>query len=370
VFSASPSVSALETMIEILNRHRPPVLLASVVVAQVLLLAFQIKREHDVRLIRYWTVELVTPVERAGTWTLGKIRGVWGGYLALRDARKENERLRNEAEILRLRNRDLESRAAEAQRLRILLDFREVHSEARMMAAQVIGASADPASHTIFINRGERDHLRTDLPVITPDGIVGKTLRVYRTTSQVLLITDKDSGVGALFAGSRTHGIVNGTGDPQPRLDYVVNDEKVEPGEAVLTSGEDRVYPKDLPIGNVTDVTAGSPFQVIHLRPAVRLDRLEDVLVLLSPQELTLNRAEETSNASKEPGTQPSSDASTQSSVASRQSTQAPRATGASNTAKPPAADSNSANTTPKPVIHKPQPPAQTPQPAPPVPQQ
>ena len=70
-------------MIDTYSRHRPLALLAIVVVAQVLLLAFQIKGEHDVRLIRYWAVALVTPLERAGTWSFSKVGGAWGGYVGL-----------------------------------------------------------------------------------------------------------------------------------------------------------------------------------------------------------------------------------------------------------------------------------------------
>jgi hypothetical protein len=76
-------------MIDTYSRHRPLALLAIVVVAQVLLLAFQIKGEHDVRLIRYWAVALVTPLERAGTWSFSKVGGAWGGYVGLRNARGE-----------------------------------------------------------------------------------------------------------------------------------------------------------------------------------------------------------------------------------------------------------------------------------------
>ena len=125
------------------------------------------------------------------------------------------------------------------------------------------------------------------MAVITPEGIVGKIVEVFPTTSQVLLINDKESGVGALFAGTRTHGVVKGSGDPDPRLDYVVNDEKVHSGEVILTSGEDRIFPKDLPIGKVESVKAAAPFQVISIDPTARLDRLEDVLVLMTQQELT-----------------------------------------------------------------------------------
>jgi rod shape-determining protein MreC len=284
-------------MIDTFSRHRPLTLLAIVVLAQVLLLAFQIKRENNVRLIRYWAVELMTPLERAGTWTFSHVGGLWSGYVGLRNGRAENERLRGEVDKLRLRNRELESRSAEAQRLSTLLNFHDAHSEAPMLAAQVIGASADPTSHTLFINRGERDHLRRNLGVITPDGVVGKIVEVFPSTAQVLLINDKDSGVGALFAVSRTHGVVRGSGDPEPHMEYVVNDEKLQPGDVIVTSGEDRIFPKDLLIGTVGTTKPGNTFQTISVQPAARLDRLEDVIVLLSLQELAPKKTEESSEA-------------------------------------------------------------------------
>lgn len=273
-------------MIDTPLRQRPLFLLAALVLAQVLLLAFQIKRDHDVRLIRYWAAALVMPFERGGTNAVSHTGGIWSDYISLRGTRAENARLRGELDQLRLRNRELEGQASEAQRLSTLLSFRDAHVEAQMLAAQVIGASADPASHTLFLNRGDRDHVRRNLAVITPDGIVGKIVEVFPSTSQVLLINDKDSGAGALLSETRTHGVVKGSGDPDPRLDYVVNDEPVRAGEMVLTSGEDRIFPKDLLIGTVVVANPGNPFQVIHIRPAARLDRLEDVLILLTPQEL------------------------------------------------------------------------------------
>lgn len=277
----------------LISRHRPLSLLAALILVQVLLLAFQIKRENNVRLVRYWTVQTLTPVERAGTWSFSRIGGLWSGYIGLRNARTENARLQKELDDLRMRNRELESQAAEGQRLASLLNFRNAHPEASMLAAEVIGASADPTSHTLFINRGERDHVRRNLAVITPEGIVGKIVEVFPTSSQILLINDKESGVGALFAGTRTHGVVKGSGDPNPRMDYIVTGEKVEVGDKILTSGEDHIFPKDLPIGKVESAKAASPFQVISIDPAARLDRLEDVLVLLTQQELTPKKTDE-----------------------------------------------------------------------------
>lgn len=294
-------------MNDIVSRHRPLALLAAVVLAQVLLLAFQIKREHDVRLVRYWAVTILTPVERVGTWAFSNVGGVWSGYVGLRHTHAENQRLQSELDRLQLRNRELESQAAEAERLEVLLNFRESHAEAPMLAAQVIGASADPSSHTLFINRGERDQVRRNLPVITPDGVVGKIIEVFPSSSQVLLINDKDSGVGALLASSRTHGVVKGSGDPEPRMDYVVNDEKVQPGESILSSGDDRIFPKGLLIGTVTDAAPGTPFQVIRIKPATRLDRLEDVIVLLSQQELAPKKTDEISDVTIAPPPAPGS---------------------------------------------------------------
>jgi rod shape-determining protein MreC len=294
---------------DVSTRHRPLMLLAIVVAAQVLLLAFQVRRadrtqRRDVPLVRYWTVEMITPIERVGTSIFGGIGGFWNGYVAVHATRDENLRLRAENDQLKLRNRELESEVTEAQRLEALLNFRQAHPEAPMtigevvgssgpmVAAQVIGASADPNSRTIFINRGERDRVRRNMAVITPDGIVGKIVEVFPGTSQALLINDRESGVGALFAASRTHGVLKGTGDPNPRMEYIVNDEKVQPGDAVVTSGEDRIFPKDLPIGVVADAKQANPFQIIHVRTAARLDRLEDVLVLFTQQELNLKEAQ------------------------------------------------------------------------------
>ena len=279
-------------MVAIPSRHRSLALLAAVIAAQVLLLAAQIKRERQVRLIRVWAVELISPLQRVGSWMVQGVEHNWGGYVGLRRARQENESLRAEVARLKIRNAELESRALEADRLAALLNFRSAHAEAPMLAATVIGASPDPGSQVIYINRGSRDGVRRDMGVITPDGVVGKIIATYPDTSQVLLLNDKESGVGALLADTRTQGPVKGNGEPLLSLDYVSNDEKVSAGETVLTSGQDRIFPKDLPVGTVVDAAPDrkTPFMKIRVKPAARLDRLEEVLVLPTRQELNLRK--------------------------------------------------------------------------------
>jgi len=275
-------------MIAIPSRHKSLTLLAGIIVAQVLLLAVQIKREQQVRLIRVWAVELISPVQRAGAWAVYTIEHGWGGYIGLHHAMQDNEALRAELGRLKVRNAELEGRALEADRLAGLLNFRDAHADVPMSAARVIGASPDPGSLIVYINRGSRDGIRRNMGVITPDGVVGKILAVYPDTSQVLLLGDKESGVGALLAATRTQAPVKGTGEPQLSLDYVSNDEKVSVGEAVLTSGQDRIFPKDLPVGTVVEATPDrkTPFMQIRVKPAAHLDRLEEVLVLFTQQEL------------------------------------------------------------------------------------
>jgi rod shape-determining protein MreC len=282
-------------MIDSIPRVRPLMLLMIAVGAQVLLLAFQIKGEQNVPLIRRWAAAVVTPFERGGTATFSSFGNVWKGYIGLRNARTENEQMRAEMQRLQLRNQQLESQNAEAQRLASLLNFHDTHPEIDMLAASVIGSSSDSTSHTLFINRGSNDHVKMNQPVITPDGVVGKIVEVFPRSAQVQLINDQSSGVGALFAASRTHGILKGKGDPEPSLEYVAIEEKVQPGDIIVTSGEDRIFPKDLYLGKVESTIPGgnaSPFQTIKVTPAARLDRLEDVIVLLTTNDLKVSRAD------------------------------------------------------------------------------
>jgi len=151
-----------------------------------------------------------------------------------------------------------------------------------MVAARVIGGSAGTASQTIELDRGERDGIRRNMGVITPDGVVGKVVEAYPNTAQVLLLTDKDSGVGAMLADSRIQSPVGGTGEPLLAMKYVPNDDTVRMGERVITSGMDRIFPRDLPVGTIAEIKSGNPFKQIRIKPAANLQRLEEVLVLLT----------------------------------------------------------------------------------------
>lgn len=259
---------------------------------QVLLLAVQIRRDSQGRLIRVWTVGAVTPFEKAGASGVGGIRGAWNHYFALQNASRENERLRHENDVLKLQINQLQNKAEEADRLAVLLNFRQMHPNVPMMGARVIGASADSATQTVYLDRGERDGIRRNMGVITPDGVVGKVSESYRDTAQVLLLTDKDSGVGAMLAESRIQSPVGGVGEPLLAMKYVANDDTVNIGDHVVTSGMDRIFPRDLPVGTVSQIKPGNPFKQIRLKPAAKLESLEEVIVLLTLQPLDLAKSD------------------------------------------------------------------------------
>jgi len=254
-------------MTAIPSRHKSLVLLAGVILLQVLLLAVQIKRDSQGRLIRSWTVGAVSPFERAGSYGFGWFRDAWRNYFALRSTRKDNEDLRRENDALKLRLAQLEGKAAEADRLATLLHFRQSQEDVPMVAARVIGGSAGTASQTIEID---------------PDGVVGKVIEAFPNTSQVLLLTDRESGVGAMLADSRIQSPVGGVGEPLITMKYVPNDDDVNIGERVITSGMDRIFPRDLPVGTITEIKPGSTFKQIRIKPAANLEKLEQVLVLLT----------------------------------------------------------------------------------------
>jgi rod shape-determining protein MreC len=124
------------------------------------------------------------------------------------------------------------------------------------------------------------------MAVITAGGIVGKVLHAYPSTSLVLMINDQSSGVGAMLEKSRLQGVVRGTPNGELVMERVMSDEQVSPGETVLSSGGDQIFPKGLPLGTVSKVSPGREmFLNIHVKPAADLSRIEEVLVVTEKQE-------------------------------------------------------------------------------------
>lgn len=256
--------------------------LLAVLLAQLLLLSVQITRGRNVRLVQVWVTAVFAPLERGVHAVAGSGASVARAGESLWRARSENQQLRAQLAGDEIRLQLLSVRAAEANRLRALLGFK-AHLSYPSVAAQVIAWSPDPGSEAVFINRGSADGVAREMPVITPQGVVGKIAAAYRHTAQVLLLTDPSSGAGGLVQSSGVQGILRGMSHGLCEMRYVMDDEKVVPGDAVLTSGLDQIYPRGLMMGTVIRAQDGNIYKQIEVRPAVDLNRLEEVLVMLKP---------------------------------------------------------------------------------------
>src|SRR6266850_7512384 len=258
----------------VLGRYRNLIVLVGVLFVQVLGLAIQVKRTTDTdssRLIRIWAVGAVSPLEKALVWAQTSTGNLWHNYFYLRGVRAENRELKRQIEEMRVEHVRISQDAEQARRLQSLLAFKE-QLISKTLAAQVIGSRGSEQSRSIYLDKGEKDGVKPDMAVITADGIVGKVLHVYRSTSLVLLVSDQTSGVGAILEKSRLQGILRGMPSGEIALEKVMSDEEVPAGELVLSSGGDRIFPKVRPGSDL--------FLNIQVKPTANLSKLEEVLIV------------------------------------------------------------------------------------------
>jgi rod shape-determining protein MreC len=272
----------------VLGRYKNLIVLAAILFAQIIALAVQVKRpgqEGETRLVRVWAIAALTPFEKAVVHTQKWAHDKWDGYIYLRGVRNENRQLRAEIARMKLEQARFNEDANMARRIQTLLAFKEQYVE-NTIAAQVIGTSGSEQSRVLYIDKGSGDGIKPDMAVITPTGVVGKIVQVFPGSAQVLPINDQLSGVGVALKTTRLQGILKGAANGTTTLQYIMSDEPVKPGEEVITSGGDRIFPKGLPVGTVASVDPGKDlFLNIRVIPSARLDRLEEVLVVTKIQD-------------------------------------------------------------------------------------
>jgi rod shape-determining protein MreC len=283
-------------MENLMSRYRNVTILVAILFVQVLGLAVQVKRrssaDESTRVIRLWTVSAVTPLEKALVWCQNGLGGIWSNYVYLRGVRQENRELKFEIERLRLEQVRLSDDAQQARRLQALLGFKETYI-AKTVAAQVIGSSGSEQSRSIYIDKGTSAGVDKDMAVITADGLVGRVLRAFGSSAQVLLINDQSSGVGVILDKSRLQGVIKGTASGEVVVEKVMTDEQVTPGERIVTSGGDQIFPKGITVGTVMKVTPGADlFLNIRVKPSANLSRLEEVLVITKKEDRAPSVAE------------------------------------------------------------------------------
>jgi len=272
-------------MLEFLRRNR---LLATAALFLVVAAALVVRtggggRWRDDRLGRLF-LELMAPLQRAGTAAARTVSDGWHGAAGLWHAREEVETLRGrvlelERDTMRLAEADLEN-----ARLRELLAFRQT-LKGELLTAGVIGHDAAGLSRTITIDQGSAAGVARGAAVLAPGGLVGQVFLVSPHAARVLLITDHNSGVDAVVQRTRGRGIVEGAVDGRCALKFVKRTEDLQVGDLVLSSGLDGIFPRGLPVGRIAavDKQGQGLFQYAQVDPVVDVDELEEVLVTLGP---------------------------------------------------------------------------------------
>ena len=227
---------------------------------------------------------VVAPIEKARNDVIQSVHSAWSHYVALMNVEEERDNLLRQ-------NKKLEEKIArftefehENTRLRGLLNFGKT-AGFKSVGAAVIGLNSSSWVKSITLDKGEKHGIRQGYPVVDGHAIVGQVIATTPSTSTVLLLIDSTSGIDSVIQSNRTAGTVEGMGTSRLSMRYVVKNSVVKPGDKVVTSGLDGVYPKGRLIGTVVRVEdAQDMFMRIEVEPGMDLFRLEEVLVLI-PEE-------------------------------------------------------------------------------------
>jgi rod shape-determining protein MreC len=235
---------------------------------------------------RHWAaralLEVAAPVQKAITRPVFFVRDAWQSYVALVDVEAENRALREQ--VARLEEEKLQFREAlvlSGQLQRIAHMRREF--EVPLLPSRVVGQDASQWSHALLLDRGRTADVRSGMPVMVEQGLVGLVNATTPHAARAMLILDRRSAVDAMVQRSRARGLVRGLGTDELEFVFMVRGDDVQVGDEVISSGVGGVYPKGLRVGSVTAVRAERS-ELLHtatLRPAVDFGRLEQVFVML-----------------------------------------------------------------------------------------
>ena len=229
-------------------------------------------------------VDIISPLQKWSSSFYNTIESFWLSYFYLVDVHKENLALKEEINSLKKQNDQYYELEASNKRLRELINFSH-NIDYKVAAAQVIGREPTKRFDSIIIDKGHKDGISTDMPVVTYNGVVGRIVAVSNNYAKVLLLTDRNSSIDALLQRTRERGIIKGDGRNKPySFDYLEITADVMIGDRIITSGLEGLFPKGILIAHVTDInqnTHGSLFKEIFAQPTVDFSKLEEVLVIL-----------------------------------------------------------------------------------------
>jgi rod shape-determining protein MreC len=228
-----------------------------------------------------WLLATLGPFEKVVDASVEGVERIWSGYVGLIHVHRDNENLQAENGRLRMELIQKTEDALEAVRLRQLLEL-QANPIGKTVAARVIGKDPSQGGQNMTIDKGTRSGVNRDSTVVTRDGVVGRVIISSDYFSVVQLIVDSQSAVGFIVRSSRRLGILRGTGGAELEMEYIDDDNDIRKGDELITSGQDQIYPKGIPVGVVLSVGSSrvGNFKLVRIRPSVNFGRLEEVLCL------------------------------------------------------------------------------------------
>lgn len=203
---------------------------------------------------------------------------------ALKD---QNDQLTLENMSLQYRVSQLEEAEQENERLKSLLNAQSTYQELDPIYAKVIAKSAGAWFSTFSINKGTLSGVTAGMAVVTGDGLVGRVYEAGLNYAKVLSMIDSRSSIACLIERTRDNGVLSGqldsgTGSDSCYMYYLPAVNSVTPGDRVITSGLDSMYPKGLLVGTVSEVSrqTETSSQYIVVTPLADFNHIEEVLVL------------------------------------------------------------------------------------------
>ena len=263
------------------RRYAIPTVVILLLLSALILISLRVKERKGVAFFDGLLMEISSPFQKASTFAIKKVRGVFQEYLFLVHLHRENERLKKKMADIQRENDQMREMVLSHERLRKLLQFRETLSST-LVAAEVVGRDPSSWFKSVTINKGEKDGVRKGMAVISPEGVIGQILKTAPSHSVVLLVTDYNSAIDSIIQRTRAKAIVEGGGENRCQLKYLLRTEDVVAGDRVVTSGLGGNFPKGLMIGEIrkVDKKGHGIFQYAELVPSVDFTRLEEVLII------------------------------------------------------------------------------------------
>lgn len=270
------------------KRLREGAVVAVMLVLALVALRMSAKNPGELSTLDRGILGVVAPAQAAMSTVARAVGGVAGRYVELTHVRGENERLRSENGRLRAELMETKRVAAESGRYQRLLGLRDT-TPAETLSARVIAIDASPYFRVarVELDRGE-GMVRRGMPVLTPEGVVGRINRVSDQTADILLAVDSRSSIDVFIPRTGGRGVLRGkAGENGYRctIEYLVRGEQAREGDLVVTSGLGGTFPRDLSVGKVTRVVPNPSglYQEVEVTPDVDFARLSEVLVVVAP---------------------------------------------------------------------------------------